>query len=468
MPSSPTPLRSSSSISTSSSWPSASTQTSIHEQTPPIIRVAIVGGGLGGLTLAQILHCAPNVQVTVYERSIDEIERLSGYRVMLSSFVLKKLQATLHKDVWDRVAASIGVQPQCGQELTFFKSDGRKMLAFEADEIRDTYSVNRWLLRNALLYGSHDFAIFGKTFQAYENLPNGGMMVHFNDGSRVECDLLVGADGIGSRVRKQLVPDARITEPWLAIIYFKIPLTPVTENLLLTQSMTRAFCHRNQNIFIHSWTNPRKHWATLYDEYDIGMDESFIMFGYGSPCDEFSNKSKPPGELSSEELKVECLERVRADPKMHPSFIALAEQLIINTAHIHIVRDCKAIKRWNSGSVTLIGDSVFSISTVLGKGANCAMLDAIDLAEALQLPQIFNPSIRSHELQQAGARNVKRRLKERQRGALIQNIIYSGNNKMKELCRDLGLKLAFEWIDDPRATNFHSGKKRCPEKVERS
>jgi hypothetical protein len=40
---------------------------------------------------------------------------------MLSYFVLQKLQATLRKEVWARIASSIGVHPKGGQELAFMK-----------------------------------------------------------------------------------------------------------------------------------------------------------------------------------------------------------------------------------------------------------------------------------------------------------------------------------------------------------
>lgn len=92
--------------------------TKSHE---PILRVGVIGGGISGLTFAQLLHDTPSVKVTVYEKGVDVVDRLCGYRIMLSYFVLQNLQATLRTEVWRRVAASIGVQPQGGQELKFMK-----------------------------------------------------------------------------------------------------------------------------------------------------------------------------------------------------------------------------------------------------------------------------------------------------------------------------------------------------------
>jgi hypothetical protein len=110
---------------------------------------------------------------------------------------------------------------------------------------------------------------------------------------------------------------------------------------------------------VDSWVNPRKPWATKFDDYEIAADDSFIMFGYGSPVDGFSNKEKPPGKLSCEELKYECITRIRAVPNVDPKFVALAEKCVINTAYVHIVRDYQAVKRWETDSVTIIGDAVF-------------------------------------------------------------------------------------------------------------
>lgn len=85
-----------------------------------------------------------------------------------------------------------------------------------------------------------------------------------------------------------------------------------------------------------------------------------------------------------------------------------------------------------------------SISTMLGKGANCALLDAVDLAESLRRPDMLSPNKRRTELRKRVEENVKRRMKERQRASLIQSLVYFGDNKLKEFCRDQGLKMAFD------------------------
>lgn len=218
------------------------------------LRVIIIGGGLSGLTLGQLLTDVPSIKVTLYERSRGPTDRLSGYRVMLSSFVLRNLKGKLQQDVWQEIAPSIGIQPGGGQEMNFVKSNGDPIFTWLPEEIQDQFSVSRWRLREGLLHWSESFARFGKKFDRYEKLPNGVVRVHFTDGSIDECDLLVGADGINSQVRKQMFPLSKIRPTDVTVIYFKIPLTRETFKLAGSHS----------GVMVQSFQASEKHLDTKY------------------------------------------------------------------------------------------------------------------------------------------------------------------------------------------------------------
>lgn len=161
------------------------------------------------------------------------------------------------------------------------------------------------------------------------------------------------------QVRSQFAPGSMVINTGVVVIYFKIPLTLETLSLMGSTSGTIAFCSHNQNIILHSWQNPNKIFASNYTTKDIEPTESFIMFGYGSAVSRFVNRRCAPQNLSKQELKDEVVARSRAEKKMHHTFLALAEKCLVETAFVHVVKKCEAIRPWNDDQVTLIGDAVF-------------------------------------------------------------------------------------------------------------
>lgn len=93
---------------------------------------------------------------------------------------------------------------------------------------------------------------------------------------------------------------------------------------------------------------------------------------------------------------------------------------------------------------------------MLGRGANCALLDALSLAEVVNSPSIITSYMRSLKLRRVVDENVDRRIRERRKGALLQGMVYLGDNRLEEFCRNHGLKAALGWLRDPKESTSTS------------
>ena len=187
--------------------------------------VGIVGGGIGGLALAQGLKKA-GISVAVYERDRTPTDRLQGYRVRISPKGSKALHSCLPADLFEVFAATCSVG---NPSFRFLTEKMEELLSIEIR--RDTRTVaqhrsaSRITLRQVLLSGLDVIVSYGKTFSRYEETEGGPIVLHFTDGSAAACDVLVGADGGNSRVRQQFLPHARRIDTGVVGIAAKAMLT---------------------------------------------------------------------------------------------------------------------------------------------------------------------------------------------------------------------------------------------------
>lgn len=207
-------------------------------QSDKSLRVAIIGAGPGGLVLAQLLRDDPRFDVTVYERGSPEVKgaSLTGYRILITPDILDSLRSQLPADVQALLDKAVGLSQPNGNRMCFMDEMCQVKCRLDVPASRNMLSISRWKLRRALLSRSSDFVQFGRAFTSYEVDGVDGVKVSFADGESIHCDLLVGADGAGSRVRKQLLPDSGRSSTDVTVIYFKAPFTPETEAMIPWES----------------------------------------------------------------------------------------------------------------------------------------------------------------------------------------------------------------------------------------
>lgn len=154
-------------------------------------RIIIVGGSLGGLFVATLLHRA-GFDVTVYERSTLGLEGRGAGLV-----AQREVFAMLSEAGFDHLA-SIGVT---AHERVFLDRAGEIIQRQQTPQTQLSWDMLFRSFRNLL---PDDRYIGGRTITSVTQSTTGAT-VHFADGGEERADLVIGADGIGSIVRSAVV-----------------------------------------------------------------------------------------------------------------------------------------------------------------------------------------------------------------------------------------------------------------------
>ncbi|ENH72281.1 hypothetical protein FOC1_g10004519 [Fusarium oxysporum f. sp. cubense race 1] len=174
-------------------------------------RVCIVGGGLAGSLLANGF-INNGVDTMVFERDEETLKR-EGYQIRLGDPALTGLASCLTDSQLESIVQKLG--RYSGSSKTAPSICNTKFQTILDLSALPTYSkssaINRVVLRDLLLDPviAEGRVKFGKHFSHYEIIEDGpsgneSVKVNFTDGSSEYCDILVAADGSGSKINKQI------------------------------------------------------------------------------------------------------------------------------------------------------------------------------------------------------------------------------------------------------------------------
>ncbi|MGW6277829.1 FAD-dependent oxidoreductase [Kribbella sp. NPDC055071] len=334
------------------------------------MRVAIVGAGIGGLALAQGLVKA-GVDVRLYERDPSARHRKQGYRIHISPVGEAALAAVLPDAVRRRV---IETATHPGDLVAGFTARLEPTFeqVFPAGGPETVSAVDRYAFRRALMTGLDNVLAFGKQFASYD-VGADGVEIRCEDGTSSTADVLIGADGVGSRVRAQLVPDFEVVDIGVRCIYGKVPLTPEIRGAV-PPAFLRGFC------FI---TDPR------------GVGAAFAPVLFRTPPEEYGDYlmavltatndvlGHPDDELFTMSPAALWSIVTRASGSWHPTVRQLVAASDVDAAFPITLRTCRQVASWPAGRVALLGDAVHPMTPAAGAGANTALWDAARLTQAL-------------------------------------------------------------------------------------
>lgn len=320
------------------------------------LRVLIAGGGIAGPALAFWLQRLGHT-CTVIERW--ETLRVGGQQIDIRRQGIEAIKRMeIIDDIRKQVVDEGGLKMvnDHGKPVIFFPRNepGSKTQGFTSE-----FEIMRGDLCKILYEKTKDKTTyrFGLSVDEFEDTGD-VVKVKLSDGSVEEYDMLVGADGQGSRVRRSLHKDQGGDDQFLRHIgcftcYYAIPRKPEDEDV------ATAYVGTEQRFALTRWHKP-----------DLG--QVYLMtIGHSSEIQEALKKDT----AAQKEAFAKVFKSLAWDEM--PRLLDAMDTTPDFYAHELIqVRP----KSWSKGRVVLLGDAGFCPSALTGMGTSAALVGAYVLA----------------------------------------------------------------------------------------
>lgn len=345
------------------------------------MKVIVVGAGLGGLTLAHGLRRA-GIDVAVYERD-GALGRPQGVSLHVDDRGAAALRSCLPPAHAAMAEATMGGQRE--QTLTLSDVDGELTVVGTqssdgmAGRARPGRQVHRPLLRAVLLTELDDVVRFGAEFTRFEQRADGTVRALFADGGTDTADVLVGADGIGSAVRRRYLPDVRVVDTGRRMIMGATPLRAVAGTglpELIGDSPASAQVRGTMMAlgvlrFTQRPAIAREKWLPALRSRVVADAEDYVMWAVPITRERLGSAGSPATVWHrAQDLAVD----------LHPTLRSVIAETWPDVTSALRIGTIPPMPAWPASPVTVIGDA---IHLAPGFGGNLAMQDAHRLCEAL-------------------------------------------------------------------------------------
>ncbi len=375
------------------------------------MRATVIGGGIGGPVAAMALRKA-GIEASVHERYRRTADG-SGGALAIAPNGLQALEVVGLADAVREVGTpmtAMELQSWTGKTLGRFGSEPPQLLVWRSDLYRvlREEAVRRGItvehgkeLVDAVDHGTH-------------------VTARFADSSELESDLLVGADGIRSTVRRLIDPDAPGPR-YAGLLGFGARLArtgePSTGGAMRLVAGKRAFFgYQVLADGSGGWfaNLPRKSPLTTAEARATGPERWLAVLG-----EAFAPDRTPAARLIA-----------ATDPA----------DLVVTGA----LEDLPSVPRWSRGRLVLVGDAAHATSPSSGQGASLAFEGAVQLARCLR-DLARDEAFRAYEAMRRG--RVER---------IIAQAARTNRDKaagpVGRLLRDALMPLAFKFADPARFT----------------
>jgi 2-polyprenyl-6-methoxyphenol hydroxylase-like FAD-dependent oxidoreductase len=318
--------------------------------------ITIIGAGLGGLTLARVLH-VHGIAATIYEAEASADARGQGGLLDIHEYngQLALKEAGLYEEFLGLIQAEAEAQCVLDKDAN--------VLLYQPDKGNGGRpEVPRGDLRRILLDSLPAGTVrWGHKTTAVSSLGDGRHEVAFANGATVTTELLVGADGAWSRVRPLLsdIRPAYVGTSFIETFLFdsetchKASAEAVGSGTMIALAPGKGImAHREADATLHAYVALNKP-----DDWIASIDFSDPVSTLARVAAEFNGWAP---ELTA------LLTDTETDPVLRPIYALPVEH------------------RWERvPGVTLLGDAAHLMSPFAGEGANLAMYDGAELGKAI-------------------------------------------------------------------------------------